>query len=61
MTVWMKVTDDEYELPIVIADSAAELARMLGCSANSIYSSICRFNMGYTSRYRKVEIDQAED
>lgn len=28
--IWMLVTDDEYELPIVTADTAEELAKKMG-------------------------------
>ena len=30
MTLYMKVTRDEYELPVAVAETKAELARMLG-------------------------------
>ena len=30
MTLYMKVTDDEYELPLVVADTKSELARIVG-------------------------------
>lgn len=33
---WMMVTRDRYELPIFVAESVRELARMVGCSASTI-------------------------
>ena len=30
MTLYLKVTKDKYELPVAVADSKKELARMLG-------------------------------
>ena len=30
MLLWMKVTSDEYELPLVVEDSAYKLAAKLG-------------------------------
>ena len=30
MDVWLYVTRDEYELPLIVADTSAELARKLG-------------------------------
>ena len=30
MTVWMYVTQDKYELPIYVADSVKELAKLVG-------------------------------
>lgn len=62
MTIWMKVTADEYELPMAVADSAAELARMVGCNENCIYSVVSKIKKGKTKhgRYRKVEVDDDE-
>ena len=40
MIVYMKVTRDEYELPIAIADTVGELARMTGASKETIFSNI---------------------
>lgn len=52
MFIWMQVTKDKYELPVCIADSAEELAKMCGTTANSIKSSISHskkrnFQCGY--------------
>ena len=60
MTLYIKVTNDELELPEAVADSAAELARMVGCSVNCIYSTISHVKRGKIKRgqYMKVEIDE---
>ena len=56
--VWMKVTNDKYELPVLVADSAPELAKMLGCSPNNIYSSLSHAkHRRQNSPYRKVVIN----
>ena len=56
--VWLRVTKDKYELPEYIADTAEELADMLGISPNTIYSSMANWKKGRTktSPYRKVVI-----
>lgn len=54
MTIYMKCTTDRLELPIAVADTARELARMMGVSYNSVYSEISR---GYGG-YHKVVIDE---
>lgn len=56
--VYMKVTPDKYELPIAIADTAQELARITGSSVNTIYSAISNYRAGRTKRsvYVQVEI-----
>lgn len=51
MRIWMEVTPDEYELPIKVADSGGELARMCGLSRDAIYSSISHYN----NRERKTD------
>ena len=38
--LYMKVTNDEYELPLAVADSIADLARMTGVKPESLYSII---------------------
>ena len=57
MTLFLMVTDDEYELPLAVADSAAELARITGKRENTIYSAICHAKKGdRKSIYHKIEI-----
>jgi hypothetical protein len=54
----MMVTDDELELPLVVADSAQELADIIGRNVNTIYSGISHEQHGRIKRsiYKKVEI-----
>jgi len=54
----MAVTPDKYELPVAVADTAEELGKKLGITANAIHSSMCNARKrGYKSRYVKVVID----
>lgn len=57
-TLYMMVTDDEFELPLVVADSAQELANIIGRDVNTIYSGISHEKHGRikSSIYKKVEI-----
>lgn len=48
---WIKVTKDKYELPIAVADSAHELARMLKVSPSCVCHAVKRKN----SQYKKVK------
>lgn len=59
MTVWILVTKDEFELPVAIADTAKELARICGVSNRTVISGALRSKSGKVkkSRYIKVEID----
>lgn len=68
---WLAVTADEYELPLVVEDTAAALARRLGVSENTVrtveyrgknemYRRTRKGPMpGFGTRYkiRKVEVD----
>lgn len=56
MTVWLEVTADKYELPVYMADTAAELARMAGISYAAIRSYVYRRQKGHGFKYIKVEI-----
>lgn len=63
MTVWMMVSKDKYELPLAVADSAPQLAEMVGVSANAIFSSYSCYKNGKHkfSRFHKVEIEEVDD
>lgn len=55
VTVWMRVTDDKYELPVCIADTTTELARMCNTTPKSITSCIAHAKKdGRKSVYKKV-------
>lgn len=40
LKLYLRVTDDQYELPVAVAESPTELARMLGIRQNNVTSSI---------------------
>lgn len=59
MTLYIKVTQDKFELPIAVADTAGELAEMVGTSRNTVYSSIWHERNGKAwSSYKKVEVEE---
>lgn len=59
MVLYMEITEDEYELPVAVATSATQLARLRGVSVNSIRASISHENAGRRkfSRYKRVEVE----
>ena len=60
--VYIKVTDDELRLPVAIADTVLELAKIVGVKPNTIYSSMCHAKHGRRSSvYECVEIDEDEE
>lgn len=62
MTLWLYVTNDELELPIIVADSVKELAEKMGVTASNIYSNIngAKYRGG-NSRYKRVIITTEEE
>lgn len=59
--IWMKVTNDKYEYPVEIADSAGQLAIKCGTTAESIRSAICHSKKtGYKSIYQKVKFEEGD-
>ena len=57
--LYMCVTNDKYELPIAVADSVAELSRMLSIPRNRISSAISHAEKKRKrSIYVKVKIEQ---
>ena len=59
MIIYAKVTRDEYELPIAVADSAGELANLCGTTKNAVMSSAYR--KGRKGRFRRVDIQENDD
>lgn len=60
--LWMKVTNDKYELPIAVAENIPELARMTGLSEKSLYSLYSRKRKGVKpcKGYVEVYIDDED-
>lgn len=61
VTIWMMVTSDKFELPVAVADSAGELARMVSCTENNIYSSYSHYKRGVHKRSRFIKVEFEED
>ena len=60
--IWMAVEADEYELPLAVAETAAELGEMVGVSWHTIRNCIYKGYAGEQSgrKYVKVRIDDAQ-
>ena len=58
MTLYMLITQDKYEYPLIVEESLDELARKCNCSKNAISSAICHARKnGGKSRFAKVEVE----
>ena len=58
MVLWLKVTNDKYELPMAVAESSKELEQMLGLSKRTVSKQVR--NAERTKRkcqYIKIEVD----
>lgn len=55
--MYMMISHGEYELPLAVADTIRELARMLGKNPNTISSIMSHAReKGHWCRYIKVDI-----
>jgi len=62
MRVYIKVTNDELRLPVAMGDTAEQLARKVGTTANNIFTSIHHAKQrGGSSVYEVVEIEEDEE
>lgn len=68
MKIWLAVTQDQFEFPVAIADSARELAQMVGVKPITILSSVSRSrkctrktNRGVRRKYFCVEVEDDDE
>ena len=60
--VWLKVSADKYELPLAVANTGEELARVCGVSPNNVYSTMTKAKrLGHKCKYIRVEITEGEN
>lgn len=59
MMVYMVVSRDKYELPMIVADTVGELARFQGVKKETIYQRMSH-RKGKKSIYVKVDIGDEE-
>ena len=59
MKLYMKVTNDEYELPLAVADTQEELAKLLGVSRTAVTKALTnqKNHIYATSSYKEVEVE----
>lgn len=58
--LYIKVSNDELELPLYVADSAQEMAEHEGKTTNNIQSQISKYEHGRHafSQYRRVLVEE---
>ena len=62
MKLYMQVTADKYELPLIVADTAVELGQRVGMSGQRILEYIAKANKhrGVTGTHTKVRYVRVE-
>lgn len=62
MKIYMKVTKDEYQLPVAVADSVRELAKMVGVTPEMVHHLLSAHKKGISKScmYVCVEVDDDE-
>ena len=56
MTLYVKTTEDKYELPLIVEDSYHKLAEKTGIKAKSVANMCCTEKGGYY----KVKLEKGE-
>lgn len=56
--LWLMVTKDKYQLPLAVADTAAELAKIVGVTPEAIIKSVTHKR---NSRYIRIYVDLEEE
>lgn len=61
--IYMLVTEDKYELPVMVASSASQLAKMCGVTANTVLAMAWRHDKGIhkRSKYVRVKLEEGDD
>ena len=57
--IYMVVTNDKYELPLIVSESIIDIARYTGRTIESIYSSLAHYYNGRRNcNIRRIEVDE---
>lgn len=59
--LWLAVTADRYELPIIVADSSSELAEKLGTTPTAIRVRACRGQDGSKSGIKIYKVEELKE
>ena len=55
--LYMKISNDEYELPEIIADSISELARKCNVHYNTVQIHLMRSKKGLVRKQKYIEVE----
>lgn len=62
MKLYLLITNDQYELPLAVADTPTELSQMTGYKRSYIKSALSKFDKGErpNAPFRRIEVDDDE-
>ena len=55
--LWLAVEADQYELPLVVADTARELAEKCGTTKHNVETFVSKQSSGRTNGYKYVKVE----
>lgn len=58
--LWLAVTADEYELPLIVADTAKELANKCGITTGTVKSSVYQNCSGIAAGRKLIKVEVKE-
>ena len=58
---WLCVEVDEYELPLVVADSARELAEKCDTTKHNVETFVSKQSSGRTNGYKYLKVRREDD
>lgn len=61
LKIWMKVTCDELSLPLAVADTSSELAKMCGTTPNTVVSTWSHYRKGRIKHPSFICVDVERD
>lgn len=58
--IYIKISKDKYRLPLAVADTASELARICGVKTSTVSRMIKKGKEGANTSYIVVEVEDGE-
>ena len=58
--LWLAVSVDEYELPLMVADTAEELGKAYGLGKNAVCDAVIKGNSGRISGRKFVKVSVSD-
>lgn len=60
MKIYVMIAKDKYELPLAVADSVIELARIVGVTPNAISCEIWKHEHGHIKKSKYIRVESED-